>query len=70
MSLQLHGSNSTPQDSPPRIVPPEAGAGVMPQLSHSSVLAWTLAAGDGRGPGGYHVSLKLLCSQPKQAMLV
>ena len=52
ISLQLRGSNSTAQESPPQVVPPEAGAGVMPQLSHSSVLAWTPTASDGRGPGG------------------
>lgn len=44
--------------------PPQAGAGVMPQLLHSSVLAWTLAASSGRTQEA-PVSLKLLCSQPK-----
>jgi len=63
-------SSSTAPVSRPQAVPPEAGAGAKPPLSHSSVLAWTPATSDGRGLGGYSISLKLLCSQPKHAMLV
>lgn len=50
-SWRLPGRNSPSQGSPP-----QAGAGVMPQLLHSSTLAWPLAASSGRAPGGYCVT--------------